>query len=240
VPFRDVPKNRDIIQFVEYIRKNANLQPATNNSSSSSNQPSFSNNNYNSQAASNSNTSTHQHNTSDNWDERKYFQSLFNDIDHNLDGKINFNELHEALKRGQPNSEFDPITVGFLLSKYDNDHDNEINFEEFYHLFVGVTEQFNEFLDIDRDSSGFIDSIELNEAMRRRGFSCSPNLYSYLCHEITRMYNKQRGISFDLYVRIIARFDYLKQRFALLDPVTKSSHFGNNFEIFVSKNFFSQ
>ncbi len=225
------------------MKKNGTLQTndTTSSKSKSFDESKFSNNSdFAGGASSNTyNTSNHQQ-SSEPWDEKKYFRTLFNDIDHNSDGQINFNELHEALKRGQPSSEFDSITVGFLLSKYDGNHDNEIDFDEFYHLFVGVTEQFNEFLDIDRDSSGFIDSAELSEAMRSRGFSFSPNLYNYLVQEVSRIYNKQNGISFDLYVRIIARFDYLKQRFAQLDPATKSSQYRNGLENFVGRNFFSQ
>ena len=58
------------------------------------------------------NTPVHNHNNQNQnsnslvWDDRKYFREIFNDIDHNYDGKINFSELHEALIRGNINLNF--------------------------------------------------------------------------------------------------------------------------------------
>ena len=148
--------------------------------------------------------------------------------------------MHEALKLGQPNSEFDPITVSFLLNKFDSNHDNEINFDEFYNLFVSVTNQYNEFLDIDRDSSGYIDAHELGESMRQKGFSFTSNFYQYLCGEIGKIYMRpNNGITFDLYVRIKARFDYLKEKFARINNFARQSQYNNSLEKFMGHNFFS-
>jgi Ca2+-binding EF-hand superfamily protein len=156
------------------------------------------------------------------WDERKYFKKLFDDIDHNHDGEINFQELHQALKKGQENSEFDPKTVQILLQKYDQNHDNEISFDEFYSLFIGINNQFNEFLDIDEDFSGTIDSHELANALRKKSYNFSDMFYKYLTDEMSK--RMHRAITFDMYVRVIARLDYLRQEYNKNNSFKNKSH----------------
>jgi hypothetical protein len=54
-----------------------------------------------------------------NFDDKNYLRSIFNDIDLNRNESINAQELHEALRKGQPISQFDYNTVLVLLQKYD-------------------------------------------------------------------------------------------------------------------------
>jgi len=176
----------------------------------------------------NQNTNTN----SQTWDDRKYFKEIFNDIDHNNDGKINFRELHEALIRGQANSEFDQKTVRILLNKYDRDHDNEIDFSEFYNLFIGINNQFNEFLDYDQDFSGTIDSGELANALGKKGYNLNNNFIDALIREVNRYCGGKNSVSFDLYVRIIARIDHLR------DIFHQSKLDRSHFENFIKEKFF--
>ena len=181
-----------------------------------------------------------EHNSSNNnnWDERKYYLELFQEIDHNSDGEINFHELHEALKKGNPfNSEFDPKTVKLLLSKYDRDNDNEINFDEFFNLFQGINLQFNEFLDIDKDSSGTIDSSELAGYLHRKGYKFTKSFYDALMFELSKLTHSNSGVSFDLYVRVIAKIDYLRNQFNHFNQHSYQSNTGN-LEDYVKENFF--
>ncbi|CAF0964823.1 unnamed protein product [Brachionus calyciflorus] len=146
------------------------------------------------------------------WDERTYLKQLFDEIDHNKDGRMTVHELHEALRRGQTNFEFDPYTVQFLIQKYDNNKDNEIAFNEFYDLYCGLSVQYNEFLDVDQDSSGLIDSRELSNSLRRKGFNFSQEVIDFIVNEISRRSGKH-GISFDIYVRVTARFENLRNEY---------------------------
>lgn len=142
------------------------------------------------------------------WDITNYLRSLFDDIDHNKDGNINFDELYEALRKGQPNSKFDRQTVETLLEKYDSDYDNEINFDEFYNLFGTINQQYGEFLDIDVDGSGSIDQAELRNLFVRRRLNFSPAFFQFLFNGIFARTSSNR-ITFDIYVRLVARFDKL-------------------------------
>ena len=152
------------------------------------------------------------HNQSRGWDERAYLKQIFDDIDHNHDGKITGQELHAALRKGQESQDFDGHTVGALLRKYDNDNDNEINFNEFHTLFSEINRFFNEFLDIDLDMSGSIDSRELASSLNRKGYGFSQDFFNWLFFEISKTTGKQ-AISFDIYVRVITKFDKMKADF---------------------------
>lgn len=147
------------------------------------------------------------------FDERAYLQKLFSDIDSNRDGRITGQELHEALRRGQPTAEFDPYTIQTLIQKYDADRDNQIAFGEFASLFGHLNAQLNEFYDFDSDNSGSIDGRELGNIMRRKGYNFSPDLFNFIVYEIARRSGKPQGVTFDTYVRVIARFDFLRDTY---------------------------
>lgn len=146
------------------------------------------------------------------FDERAYLQKLFSEIDSNRDGRITGQELHEALRRGQPTSDFDPYTIQTLIEKYDSDRDNQISFQEFNSLFGHLNAQLNEFYDFDADNSGSIDGRELGNILHRKGYQFSPDLFNYIVYEISRRSGKP-GVTFDTYVRVIARFDFLRDQY---------------------------
>ena len=99
-----------------------------------------------------------------------------------------------------------------LLEKYDRDRDGQVVFDEFNSLFGDLNSQYNEFLDFDTDNSGTIDGRELTNIMRRKGHNYSPDLFQYVAGEIARRSGKP-GISFDTYVRCVARFDFLRNQY---------------------------
>lgn len=159
-------------------------------------------------------------------------------MDHNRDGEISGQELHEALRKGQANSEFDPITVGVLLRKYDSNNDNEINFNEFFQLFNEINVKFNEFLDIDLDFSGSVDSRELANALSRKGYNFSQDFFNYLFYELSQKTGKQ-AITFDIYLRVLSRIEQMSRDFKNM-PQNRNNpnvHPGQ-FEQFVRQYFF--
>lgn len=158
---------------------------------------------------------------------------MFDEIDHNHDGKIDFSELHEALKRGQPNSEFNPNTVRVLIEKYDSDSDLEISFNEFYNLFIGLTNQFNEFLDYDQDFSGTIEANELCALLNNKGFCLTKSFYDFLFSSLLARIGSS-NITFDIYVRVLARLEFLCNEYA-----AKNQNSNNyNLENYIKNYFF--
>lgn len=219
--FEELPKNRLILQFLELNQEKTNTNHI--------NVPMFHDFSNSAPIPATKTTTT----TAQGWNERKFFQEIFNDIDHNHDGRINFTELHEALLRGMPNSQFDAKTVKVLLDKYDNDNNGEIDFSEFYNLFIGINSQYNEFLDIDEDFSGLIDSKELTSSLAKKGYNLNGQFIDGLMYQINRYSSRSKdGASFDMYVRIVARLDKLKSNFS-----KKTSDRGS-FENFIIQNFF--
>lgn len=120
-----------------------------------------------------------------------------------------------------------------LLSQYDKNNDNEISFQEFNNLFMYINEQYNDFLDIDLDFSGFIDGQELASALINKGYvSLSTQFFEDLVKEIKK-FTKTNGISFDVFIRIIARMNQLNDQFK------KSSDYNVlHLEDYLKKKFF--
>jgi Ca2+-binding EF-hand superfamily protein len=77
---------------------------------------------------------------------------------------------------------------------------------------MAINNQYNEFLDIDRDFSGTVDGRELETSLRRRGFNFSPDIFQFVIYEMSRRTGIQ-GINFDLYVRVTARFEFLRDQY---------------------------
>lgn len=138
------------------------------------------------------------------WDLNNYLKTLFDDVDINSDGKITKKELHDALIRGQSNSQFDVKTVELLVNMYDTNHDGEINFEEFQNLFSFINEEYSRFLMADEDCSQTIESNELEHFIHERGFTTAKNFCTFIVESIKTKTGK--GVSFDYFCRIMARF----------------------------------
>lgn len=166
------------------------------------------------------------------WSMSDYLKESFDQIDHNKDGTISTDELHEALIRGQPNMQFDKKTAQILMEQYDKNNDDEISFSEFYDLFMAINELYNEFLDYDADNSGYIEANELYNAVRKyQGFeSLSSSFFNYLIAELSGS-THVKGISFDIMVRIISRLYGLKYEF-------ESFNHEFSLEEFIKRNFF--
>lgn len=138
---------------------------------------------------------------------------MFDEIDFNSDSRIGLSELHRALVKGNPDSQFDQKTAKLLLEKYDKDKDSEIDFNEFNSLFDGINNQYNEFLDFDKDSSGTIDSSELTSLLSKKGYNLNKEFIESLMNAIYRYTGRRNSVTFDLYVRIIARIDHLRNNY---------------------------
>lgn len=167
------------------------------------------------------------------WNENDYLHKLFNDVDINGDGTITFNELHNALARGQPNSQFDIKTAEMLVNKYDTNRDGEISFNEFQSLFNYLNEEYVKFLLADADGSETIDSEELEEFFKQRGHKFRKEFCNFLVNSIKS--RAATGVTFDYYCRLMARFDYLKQHHASNQYYSKMP-----FENYLKDAFFSE
>lgn len=149
-------------------------------------------------------------------------------MDRDRNGFISFEELYQALRDGAA-SEFNRDTVRLLLAKYDKNNDSQISFTEFNDLFVGINQQFNDFLDIDQDFSGSIDINELNMFFQSKGFEFRQNLYNYIISNIARRTGTHE-INFDTYLKIRARFDQLNKEYQRgYKNEDKETFFGKNF-----------
>ena len=158
----------------------------------------------------------------------KELKRLFDDVDTDKSGKISFKELHKALKRGQPNSQFEKITVKLIITRFDANNDGEIDFDEFVLVYDYLTEQFEEFLMIDEDMNGTIEVSELEKAMNAKGHELSRKFYEFIVETVKTF--TLTGITFDNYCRIEARFCQLYKDY--------SAKVNGPLEMYLMKNFF--
>lgn len=149
--------------------------------------------------------------SSNNWYEN-YLRDVFNDADTDRSGLITFDELNAALRKGQPDSQFDKKTVQLILEKFDFNIDGQICFEEFKQVFSYLNQQYEVFLTIDEDGSGVIDAVELHQGLVSRNYQLSPGFSEFVVNELRK--RNYRGITFDFYCRVSARFDYLCEAYA--------------------------
>ena len=196
--YEELPKNRLIVQLLE-LNRSQNLNPKK-----SINQDSPSTSSLQSLEI-NSNLYV--------LDSKNIYKQMFDEIDFNSDSRIGLSELHRALVKGNPDSQFDQKTAKLLLEKYDKDNDSEIDFNEFNSLFEGINNQYNEFLDFDKDSSGTIDSSELTSLLSKKGYNFNKEFIESLMNAIYRYTGQRNSVTFDLYVRIIARIDHLRNNY---------------------------
>lgn len=141
------------------------------------------------------------------WNLRNYLRSLFKEMDMNKDGYLCFDELQEALRRGQLNSEFNVKTVQLLFERFDTNKDGEIDFDGFYDMYMYLNNEYCVFLSMDKDGNGTIDAEELYDAFTKRGYKFRRDFFNYI--ESTMRETNKNGITFDNYCRLSARFDHL-------------------------------
>jgi hypothetical protein len=90
--------------------------------------------------------------------------------------------------------------------------DAAIDFEEFFELFIYLNDQLEIFLLMDSDGNGLIDSNEFEKGLNKAGYKFSKQFFQFIANEIKHRTGKQ-GITFDNYIRIQARFDYLSKSY---------------------------
>jgi Ca2+-binding EF-hand superfamily protein len=139
---------------------------------------------------------------------------IFDQIDLNRDGRINFNEMSDMLKKTYSIPRFDSYAVNVLIERYDRDGDKQIDFGEFFELFNGINGLHKEFLDADfrYDANGHIDARELNNIFKSKGYSFGIDLYHYVVSEMSRG-SSSHGLKFDKYIGIMARFEFLINKY---------------------------
>lgn len=167
------------------------------------------------------------------WDTETFLRRIFNEMDVNGDGSITSDELQEALKRGQSSNEFSQKTIQLLISRYDKNGDREISFEEFFDLYCNLNDEFENFLMMDGDGNGFIDFDEFAQAMTSRGYNFSNRFFKFIIDEIGK-HGNFRGIKFDSFIRVMARFDYLVEHY----KKTPYFHNKHNLESYLKNTFF--
>lgn len=106
-------------------------------------------------------------------------QNFFNQVDKDRSGKINANELSQALINGK-GQQFSDSACNLMISMFDADRSGTIDVYEFEKLFNYINQWLSCFKAYDRDSSGAIEETELGQALTQMGFRFSPQFIQFL------------------------------------------------------------
>ncbi|CAG9800029.1 unnamed protein product [Chironomus riparius] len=106
-------------------------------------------------------------------------QNFFAQVDKDRSGKINSQELQQALINGK-GQQFSDQACNLMISMFDADRSGTIDVYEFEKLFNYINQWLSCFKAYDRDSSGAIEEAELGQALSQMGFRFSPQFVTFL------------------------------------------------------------
>ncbi|KAK8789960.1 hypothetical protein WA158_006740 [Blastocystis sp. Blastoise] len=138
---------------------------------------------------------------------------LFSAVDTDHNGTLDGRELQSALSSG--GLRFNMSTVFLLLSKYDFNHDNMINFQEFQQLISEVWQWKKTYDYFDSDHSGAIDENEFKTALRQVGYNFPDNVV----HTIFNSSDSDRSgtMEFDEFIQIMCEIQLVSYTFQQYD-----------------------
>ncbi|KRF79441.1 programmed cell death protein 6 [Drosophila virilis] len=115
----------------------------------------------------------------------KFLWDVFQRVDKDKSGFISADELQMALSNGTW-SAFNPETVRLIIGMFDRENRGTVSFQDFGALWKYVTDWQNCFRSFDTDDSGFIDRLELKNALTTFGFRLTDQLIEILLHKFDR------------------------------------------------------
>lgn len=107
--------------------------------------------------------------TVDMADQESKLRNIFNQLDRDHSETIDVSELKVIL--GKMNLSVEHEDVLFLVSRYDDDNNGTLNFEEFSELILSIMAVKKKFDDIDADKNGSISAQEIHSHMANIGLS---------------------------------------------------------------------
>lgn len=106
-------------------------------------------------------------------------QNFFSQVDKDRSGKINSQELQQALINGK-GQQFSDQACNLMISMFDADRSGTIDVYEFEKLFNYINQWLSCFKAYDRDGSGAIEEAELGQALTQMGFRFSQPFIQFL------------------------------------------------------------
>ena len=122
----------------------------------------------------------------------------FQSVDQDRSGKITATELRQALINGNY-THFSLEACKTLISLFNVDQTQTIDFIEFQNLFVFVNQWKEAFERFDRDKSRAIDDKELEQALTQMGYRLSPQTVQAMIKKYESP-SKKNQITFDNFI----------------------------------------
>ncbi|XP_023333051.1 programmed cell death protein 6 [Eurytemora carolleeae] len=125
-------------------------------------------------------------------------KQYFDRVDSNKSGTITPSELQAALSNGN-NTEFNIGTVNLMIGLFDTEKTGEIDFKDFGSLWRYIVDWQNCFKNFDKDKSGSINLVELEEALTSFGYTLSRDVMQLLLRRFDR--TNSHAVKFDDFIQ---------------------------------------
>ncbi|KAM6933983.1 calpain small subunit 1-like [Xenentodon cancila] len=158
-------------------------------------------------------------------DEEKRFRKVFQQLA-GEDMEVSPTELQNILNKviskhgGLKTDGFSIESCRSMVAVMDSDSTGKLGFHEFKYLWNNIKKWQSIYLSHDTDSSGVIDSNELQGAFKAAGFPLNEQLYKL----IIRRYSDEKGdMDFDNFIGCLVRLDAMCRAFKTLDKDNSGS-----------------
>jgi Ca2+-binding EF-hand superfamily protein len=149
-------------------------------------------------------------------------KDIFNRIERKRNGTILVEELYGSLKENLYMVRFGFETVKIFLNIYDKDLNDRLNFEEFVEIFSSLSDKYEDFIKYDKDGNGLIDSIELADMFKTKGFDFTPSFVSFIEKESFDL-TGNKSMAFDRFVRFMTKFGLLRAEYEDKRPIQNNN-----------------
>ena len=140
-------------------------------------------------------------------------RAWFEAVDADRSGKINAQELRNALARGQ--FDFSIGTADKMIRMYDRDNSGSIQYMEFQQLFQFINQMSAGFKQRDRDGSGSLEGPEVRQALAQSGYQLSEPTFQKMMRHFDR--EKCGGLKLDDYIEVSVLLGTARNIFAFYD-----------------------
>lgn len=132
------------------------------------------------------------------------------------DGQISADELQRALTQSGISGSYKPFSLEscrLMISMLDRDLSNSMGFTEFKELWQVLNSWKSVFASYDRDRSGTVEGVEMQQAVTSMGYNLSPQALNI----IMKRYSINNRITFDDFVSCCIKLRALTDQFQKRD-----------------------
>ncbi|XP_076848723.1 grancalcin [Brachyhypopomus gauderio] len=138
------------------------------------------------------------------------------------DGEVDAEELQKCLTQTGICGSYMPFSLNtcrIMIAMLDRDYSGKMGFTEFKELFAVLNGWKQNFMMVDRDSSGTVEPHEMNQSITSLGYRLSPHVLD----SIMKRYSRGGRIYFDDYVACCVKLRSMTDQFRRRDTMQQGA-----------------